>query len=195
MSVEAKHTIHDAWPAFVMNIFEPLTTYSVPPARPLRTAVVWIPETSEPAPGSESPKQPRIGSETSGASHCRFCSSVPAIRIGPAARPFAPIDVPMPEQPQFELLPHEHPVERGELRAAERLRQVEVHQPELVGLGDDVGRVRLVLVVLRRLGSDLLLRELAREGAKLLLLVGERERDAVRKARLHGRHRVLLDVD
>ena len=101
LSVEAKQTIHDARPAFVMNIFEPLTTYSPP----RRTAVVWMPETSEPAPGSESPKQPRIGSETSGASHSRFCSSVPAIRIGPAARPFAPIEVPMPEQPQLSSSP------------------------------------------------------------------------------------------
>ena len=105
LSVEAKQTIHDAWPAFVMNIFEPLTTYS----SPFCTAVVWIPETSEPAPGSESPKQPRIGSSTSGASHSRFCSSVPAIRIGPAARPFARIDVPMPEQPQFSSSPTSMP--------------------------------------------------------------------------------------
>ena len=84
-----------------MNIFEPLTTYS----SPLRTAVVWMPDTSDPAPGSESPKQPRIGSETSGASQSRFCSSVPATRIGPAARPLAPIDVPMPEQPQLSSSP------------------------------------------------------------------------------------------
>ena len=39
-----------AWPALVMNIFEPLRTYS----SPRRTAVVWIPETSEPAFGSVS---------------------------------------------------------------------------------------------------------------------------------------------
>ena len=84
-----------------MNIFDPLTMYS----SPFLTAVVWIPETSEPAPGSESPKQPRIGSSTSGASHSRFCSSVPATRIGPAARPLAPIDVPIPEHPQFSSSP------------------------------------------------------------------------------------------
>lgn len=89
--------IHDAWPAFVMNIFEPLRLY----VSPWRTAVVWIPETSDPAPGSVSPKQPRIGSSTSGASHSRFCVSDPATRIGPIASPFAMIAVPIPEQPQF----------------------------------------------------------------------------------------------
>ena len=101
LSVEAKQQIQDAWPPLVMNSFEPLTTYS----SPRFTAVVWMPETSEPAPGSERPKQPRIGSSTSGMSHSRFCSSVPAIRIGPAARPFAMIDVPIPEQPQFSSSP------------------------------------------------------------------------------------------
>ena len=58
---------------------------------------------------------------------------------------------------------------------------MEVHQADLVRLGDDLGRVRLVLVVLGRLGADLLLREVARERAKLALLVGERERDAARR--------------
>ena len=45
LSVEAKTTSQSAWPALVMNIFEPLMTYS----SPWRTAVVPIPETSEPA--------------------------------------------------------------------------------------------------------------------------------------------------
>jgi len=54
----AQQTIHDACPAFVMNILEPLTTYS----SPFSTAVVWMPETSEPAPGSVRPKHPSTGS-------------------------------------------------------------------------------------------------------------------------------------
>ncbi len=108
-SVDAKQTIHDACPAFVMNIFDPLTTYS----SPLRTAVVWMPETSEPAPGSVNPKHPRIGASTSGPSHCFFCSSVPAMRIGPAASPFAPIEVPMPEQPQLISSPTSIPSKHG----------------------------------------------------------------------------------
>ena len=101
------------------------------------------------------------------------------MRIGPAARPFARIDVPIPEQPQLSSSPTSIPSKADSLGPAERLGEVEVHQAELVRLGDDVGRVGLVLVVLRRLGPDLLLGELARERAELPLLVGERERDAV----------------
>ena len=79
-----------------MNVFEPLRTYS----SPSRTAVVLSDATSEPAPGSERPNEQRIGSSSSGASHFAFCSSVPAMITGPAPRPFAEIEVPMPEQPQ-----------------------------------------------------------------------------------------------
>ena len=79
-----------------MNVFEPLRTYS----SPSRTAVVFIEATSEPAPGSERPNEQRIGSSMSGVSHVAFCSSEPAMITGPAPRPFAEIEVPMPEQPQ-----------------------------------------------------------------------------------------------
>ena len=96
LSVEAKTITHDAWPALVMNIFEPLRTYS----SPWRTAVVWIPETSEPAFGSVSANEQRIGSSSSGGSHSRCCSSVPAISIGSAPRMLATIVVAIPEQPQ-----------------------------------------------------------------------------------------------
>src|SRR5581483_109374 len=95
-SVFAKTTVQAAYPAFVMNVFEPLMTYS----SPSRTAVVFIDATSEPAPGSESPNEQRIGSSTSGVSHVRFCSSVPNPITGPAPSPFAEIEVPMHEQPQ-----------------------------------------------------------------------------------------------
>ena len=47
-----------------MNVFEPLRTYS----SPLRTAVVLIRATSEPASGSVSPNEQRIGSSISGGS-------------------------------------------------------------------------------------------------------------------------------
>jgi hypothetical protein len=57
---------------------------------------------------------------------------------------------------------------------------VHVHQPEVVRLRDQVGRVRRVLVVLSRLGTDLLLRELARQFAQGALLVAEGERDPCR---------------
>ena len=47
-----------------MNVFEPFRTYS----SPLRTAVVFNRATSEPAFGSESPKEQRIGCSISGGS-------------------------------------------------------------------------------------------------------------------------------
>ena len=87
-----------------------------------------------------------------------------------------------------ELFSDEDPVEGGEPEAAERLGNMQVHQAELVRLGDHVGRVCLVLVVLGRLGPDLLLGELARELAKTLLLLGQRERDARADTLLDGGH-------
>ena len=95
-SVFAKTTIHSAWPAFVMNVFDPFRTYS----SPFRTAVDFIRATSEPASGSVRPNEQRSGSSISGGSQVRFCSSVPAARIGPAPRPVEMIDVPIPAQPQ-----------------------------------------------------------------------------------------------
>ena len=59
-----------------------------------------MPETSEPAFGSVSANDVSSTSSTSGGSHVRFCSSVPAMITGPWPRPFAAIAVPMPEQPQ-----------------------------------------------------------------------------------------------
>src|SRR5207302_1374968 len=53
-----------------------------------------------------------------------------------------------------ELLADQRPVEAREARAAVLLRNVRVHQTEVVRLHDNVGRVRLVLVVFRRLRPD-----------------------------------------
>ena len=184
-SVEAKHTIHAAWPAFVMNIFEPLTTYS----SPRRTAVVWMPETSEPAPGSVSPKQPSTGASTSGPEPLLLLllGARDQDRAGrEAVRPDRGADA---RAPPVDLLPHEHPVEGRQLQAAERLRNVQVHQADLVRLGDDVRSMGLMLVTLGRARPDLLLRELARERAQLLLLVAEGERDAARDTGLDSGHR------
>ena len=100
-SVLAKITVQAAWPAFVMNVFEPFRTYS----SPRRCAVVFSLTTSEPASGSESPKEHSSGSSRSGGSHFACCSSLPAMITGPAPRPFAPIEVPIPEQPQFSSSP------------------------------------------------------------------------------------------
>ena len=79
-----------------MNVFEPLMTYS----SPSRTAVVFSEATSEPAPGSERPKEQRMGASTSGGSQVAFYSSLPAMITGPAPSPLTEIEVPMPEQPQ-----------------------------------------------------------------------------------------------
>ena len=101
-----------------------------------------------------------------------------------------------PRAAEVELLADEHPLEAGQLGPAQRLRQVQVHEAHLVRLGDDVGRVGLVLVVLRRLRADLLLGELSRERAQLALLTGERERHATRDACLdrgHGCSRASID--
>jgi hypothetical protein len=94
-----------------------------------------------------------------------------------------------------ELLPDEHAVEGRELGPAERLRDVEVHEPQLVSLRDDVRRMRRVYVVLGRLGPYLLLGELACERAKLALLGGQRERDAARDAGLKLSHDLRSWVD
>ncbi len=105
LSVEANTVNQAAWPALVMNIFEPLRMYS----SPFLTAVVWIPETSEPAFGSVRANEVSSGSSTSGGSHARFCSSVPAMTTGPWPRPLATIAVPIPEQPQQSSSPTSRP--------------------------------------------------------------------------------------
>jgi hypothetical protein len=79
-----------------MNVFEPLRTYS----SPSRTAVERSAATSEPAPGSERANEQRIGRSISGGSHRAFCSGEPKRRTGPAPRPLAVMEVPIPEQPQ-----------------------------------------------------------------------------------------------
>ena len=61
-----------------MKIFRPLTTYS----SPSRVARVEMPATSLPAPGSVMPSAPIFVPAIAGASHHRFCSSVPNLRIG-----------------------------------------------------------------------------------------------------------------
>ena len=157
-----------------MNIFEPLTTYS----SPRRIAVVWIPDTSDPAPGSVRPKQPRTGASTSGPSHCFFCSCGARDEDRPGGEAVGEDRGADAGAAPVELLADEDPVEGRKLRASEPLGEVQVHQADLVRLGDDVGRMGLMLVALRRARPDLLLGERARERAQLLLLVAEGERDA-----------------
>ena len=173
-SVFAKTTVQAAWPAFVMKVFEPFRTYS----SPRRSAVVFsfgdvgaglgLGE----AEGAEDRlfeqrRQPlRLLLLAAGDDHRAGAEAVRADRgADPGAAP-------------VELLADEDPVEGREAEPAERLGHVQVHQAELVRLGDHVDGVGLVLVVLRRLGPDLLLGELASKLAQTLLLLGQGERDA-----------------
>jgi hypothetical protein len=80
---------------------------------PSRTAVVWIPPTSEPALGSLRPNEQRIGRSISGGSHSCFCSSLPAIITGAAPRVFATIETAMPEQPHESSSPTSIPSKPG----------------------------------------------------------------------------------
>ena len=62
----------------VMNILEPLMTYS----SPRRSAVVRIDAASEPELGSESPNEPSFSPRMAGTRYCCFCASVPNLKIG-----------------------------------------------------------------------------------------------------------------
>ena len=158
-----------------MNVFEPLRTYS----SPRRVAVVLIRATSEPASGSLSPNEQRIGSSISGGSQVRFCSSLPAAITGPAPRPLQPSDVPMPEQPQFSSSATSAALEQVELGPAVLGRDVQVHQADRMRLRDHVGGMGHVDVVLGGLRPDLLLGEVVRQLAQRALLVGQGEGHAL----------------
>ena len=78
-----------------MKHFEPLMTY----LSPLRTAVVRMPETSEPASGSVRQNEASLKSSVSIPRYCFLSSSEPPSASGAEASPFALIEVVMPEQP------------------------------------------------------------------------------------------------
>ena len=153
---------------------------------PCRTAVVWMPETSEPAFGSVRPNEQRIGDSTSGGSQRRLLLVAPGEEDRRGAERVGDDRDRDPGAAPGELLADQHAVEARQAEPAVLLRDVRVHQPDLVRLGDDVGRVRLMLVVLGGLRADLLLGELPRQPAQLALLVAQRERDPGL-----GRHRFL----
>ena len=67
---------------------------------PLRTAVVFMPDTSEPASGSVRQNEASSGASLIGARYCFLSSSEAASTIGAVARPLHVSDVPMPEHPQ-----------------------------------------------------------------------------------------------
>ena len=67
---------------------------------PFLVAVVFIPETSEPASGSVRQKLASFGSSVSMPRNSFLISSEPPIATGAEARPLAASEVPIPEQPQ-----------------------------------------------------------------------------------------------
>src|ERR1700732_363101 len=79
-----------------MNHWEPLITY----LSPLRTAVVFIPDTSEPASGSVRQKDASSGASARRPRYSFFSSSDAARTIGAVARPLHEREGAIPEQPQ-----------------------------------------------------------------------------------------------
>src|SRR5947208_3335129 len=79
-----------------MKHFEPLMTY----LSPFLTAVVRMPETSEPASGSVRQNEASVNSSASIPRYFFLTSSEPPSWTGAEARPLQAIEVPMPEQPQ-----------------------------------------------------------------------------------------------
>src|SRR5215212_1711407 len=78
-----------------MKHFWPVMTY----LSPFLTAFVRMLETSEPAPGSVRQNDASLGDSVRSPKNSFLTSSEPAIVTGAEARPLAPSDVWMPEQP------------------------------------------------------------------------------------------------
>src|SRR5215212_10829403 len=79
-----------------MKHLEPLMTH----LSPFFVAVVFIPETSEPASGSVRQKEASLGASVSMPRNSFLTSSEPPRITGAVANPLHISEVPMPEQPQ-----------------------------------------------------------------------------------------------
>src|SRR5437870_1093952 len=79
-----------------MKHFEPLMTY----LSPIFTALVRMPDTSEPASGSVRQNDASFGASVSMPRYFFLISSEPPRLMGVVARPLHISEVPMPEQPQ-----------------------------------------------------------------------------------------------
>ena len=83
-------------PPFVIHIFVPSMTQSVPSRR----ALVFIDPGSEPASASVRPKHPMVSPAAIRGSHCCFCSSDPNAQIGNmASEPWTETKLRTPESP------------------------------------------------------------------------------------------------
>src|ERR1700735_4498859 len=96
LSVLAKTVYQLAYSPLVMKHLEPLMTH----LSPFLVAVVFIPDTSEPASGSVRQKDASSGASERRAREPFVSSSEARMAIGVAARPLHESVVPMPEQPQ-----------------------------------------------------------------------------------------------
>src|SRR5438270_13131147 len=83
-----------AYSPLVMKHFEPLMTH----LSPLRVAVVFMPETSDPAPGSVRQKEANRGASGRRPRYSRLSSSDSGTMTGAGARPLQVSEVAMPEQ-------------------------------------------------------------------------------------------------
>ena len=79
-----------------MKHLEPFRTH----LSPTFLAVVFMPDTSEPASGSVRQKEAYSGASVSMPKYFFCSSSEPPRASGAVARPLAPSEVPIPEQPQ-----------------------------------------------------------------------------------------------
>ena len=188
-SVFANTTVQVAWPAFVMNVFDPVDDVLVasPLGRGLHACDVGA----------------RIGLREAERAQGRLVEErrEPGLLLLVGAREkHGSCTEPVGEDrgadagaPPVQLLPHEHPVERRQTETAEGLGDVQVHETEPVRLRDHVRRVGGALVVLGGLRPDLLHRELASQGAQLALLRRQRERHAAGNGGLELGHRRSFD--
>src|SRR4051794_325416 len=96
LSVLAYTVYQLAYSPLVMKHLDPLMTH----LSPLRVAVVFMPETSEPASGSVRQKEASAGPSDRRPRYSCLSSSDAASSIGAMARPLAESEVLMPEQPQ-----------------------------------------------------------------------------------------------
>ena len=162
---------HEAWLPLVMKHLEPVITH----LSPFFTARVFIPPTSEPASGSVRQNEASFGSSASIPRYFFFTSSDPPRTTGAEARPLAISDVPMPEQPQPSSSSIRHPDSRSRPGPPYASGSSAFISPTSHAFSTMLLRPRGVAVVFPGDRADLLLGEVVRQFAQVLLLVGEGE--------------------
>ena len=134
LSVLAKTVYQLAYSPLVMKHLEPLMTH----LSPFLVAVVFIPDTSEPASGSVRQKDASSGASDSRPRYSFLSSSEAPRAIGAVARPLHDSDRADARAAPGDLLFDDAAIEVAEPGPAVLLGEVAVHQPEPPGLVDDV---------------------------------------------------------